>query len=163
GGVIPREYIPSVERGVREAMENGVLAGYPMTGIHVELYDGSYHEVDSNEMAFRVAGSMAFQNAARRAEAVLLEPIMDVEVVAPEVYTGAVVGDLNSRRGKINGMVPREDATVIAASVPLSEMFGYVNTLRNISQGRAVFTMQFARYQPVPTDVSKKMLEKVKY
>jgi len=134
-----------------------------MTGIHVELYDGSYHEVDSNEMAFRVAGSMAFQNAARRAEAVLLEPIMDVEVVAPEVYTGAVVGDLNSRRGKINGMVPREDATVIAASVPLSEMFGYVNTLRNISQGRAVFTMQFARYQPVPADVSKKMLEKVKY
>ncbi len=162
GGTVPREYIPSVERGVREAMENGILAGYPMVGIHCEIFDGSYHEVDSNEMAFRVAGSIGFQAGAKKANPVLLEPIMDVEVVVPEVYMGAVVGDLNSRRGKINGMVPRDDATVIAVSVPLSEMFGYANTLRNISQGRAVFTMQFARYQPVPAEVSKKMLEKVK-
>ncbi len=162
GGNVPREFIPSVERGVRDAMDNGPLAGYPMTGLHVQIYDGSYHEVDSNEMAFRVAGSMALQDAAKRAKPVLLEPIMDVEVVVPEVYMGAVVGDLNSRRGKINGMVPREDATVVAVSVPLSEMFGYANTLRNISQGRAVFTMQFARYQQVPVEVSKKMLEKAK-
>jgi elongation factor G len=159
GGTIPREYIPAVERGVHDAMENGVLAGYPMTDIHCELYDGSYHEVDSNEMAFRVAGSMGFQDGAKKASPVLLEPIMDVEVVVPEAYMGSVVGDLNSRRGKINGMVPRGDATVIAVSVPLSEMFGYANTLRNISQGRAVFTMQFARYSRVPQEVSKKMLE----
>ncbi len=162
GGAVPREYVPSVERGIREAMTNGVLAGYPMTGINAEIYDGSYHEVDSNEMAFRVAGSMAFQAAAKKASPVLLEPMMDVEVVVPEVYMGAVVGDLNSRRGKINGMVPRDDATVVAVEVPLSEMFGYANTLRNITQGRAVFTMQFARYRPVPAEVSKKMLEKVK-
>ncbi len=162
GGVVPREYVPAVEKGVKEAMGNGVLAGYPMIGIHCELYDGSYHEVDSSEVAFRVAGSMAFQNGAKRAVPILLEPIMDVEVVVPEAYTGAVVGDLNSRRGKINGMVPREDATVIAVSVPLSEMFGYANTLRNISQGRAVFTMQFSKYQAVPSEVSKKMLENVK-
>jgi elongation factor G len=162
GGAIPREYIPSVELGVRGALENGVLAGYPVTGVHCELYDGSYHEVDSNEMAFRVAGSMAFQDGARRAEPILLEPIMDVEVIVPDAYVGAVVGDLNARRGKINGMVPRLDATVIAVSVPLSEMFGYANTLRNISQGRAHFTMQFASYRGVPTDVSKKMLEKVR-
>jgi len=162
GGNVPREYVPSIERGVREAMGNGVLAGYPVTGIHCELYDGSYHDVDSNEMAFRVAGSIAFQAAAKKATPVLLEPVMDVEVVVPEAYMGAVVGDLNSRRGKINGMVPRDHATVVAVSVPLSEMFGYANTLRNISQGRAVFTMQFAKYREVPSEVSKKMLEKVK-
>jgi elongation factor G len=162
GGAVPREYIPAVEKGVRQAMENGVLAGYPMTGIHCELYDGSYHEVDSSELAFQIAGSMAFQDGAKRAEPILLEPIMDVEVVVPEAYMGAVVGDLNSRRGKINGMVPRDDATVIAVSVPLSEMFGYANVLRNLSQGRAVFTMQFSKYLPVPSDVSKKMLESVK-
>ena len=162
GGSVPKEYIPAVERGARDAMINGVLAGYPMTGIEVELYDGSYHEVDSNEMAFRVAASMAVQDGARRAEPKLLEPIMDVEVVVPEAYMGAVVGDLNTRRGKINGMVPRDSATVIAVTVPLSEMFGYANTLRNISQGRAVFSMQFARYQAVPSDVSKKVLQGVR-
>jgi elongation factor G len=162
GGTIPREYIPAIEKGVKEAMTNGVLAGFPLTGIHCEVYDGSYHEVDSNEMAFRVAGSMAFQDGAKRAAPVLLEPIMDVEVVVPEAYMGAVVGDLNARRGKINGMVPRGDVTIVAVSVPLSEMFGYANTLRNISQGRAVFSMQFARYSPVPQEVSKKMLENVK-
>jgi len=159
GGAVPREYIPAVEKGIKEAMQNGILAGFPMVGIHVEVIDGSYHEVDSNEMAFKVAGSMAFQAAAKKAGPLLLEPIMDVEVVVPEAYMGSVVGDLNSRRGKINGMVPRSDVTVIAVSVPLSEMFGYANTLRNISQGRAVFTMQFARYSPVPVEVSKKMLE----
>jgi len=162
GGTIPREYIPAVERGCREAMINGILASFPMTGVHCELYDGSYHEVDSNEMAFRIAGSMAFQNGARRAEPVLLEPIMDVEVVVPEAYMGAVVGDLNTRRGKINGMVPRDGVTIIAVTVPLSEMFGYANSLRNISQGRAVFSMQFAKYAAVPGEVSKKMLENVK-
>lgn len=162
GSSIPREFVPSVERGVREAMDNGVLAGYPMIGIHCELYDGSYHEVDSSEMAFRMAGSLAFKDGTRKAKPMLLEPIMDVEVVVPGAYMGAVVGDLNSRRGKINGMVPRDEATIVAVSVPLSEMFGYANALRNVSQGRAVFTMQFAKYQPVPSDVSKKMLDNVR-
>ncbi|MGD8922414.1 MAG: elongation factor G [Candidatus Zixiibacteriota bacterium] len=162
GGVIPREFVPSIERGVKEAMTNGVVAGYPMVGIYCEVYDGSYHEVDSNEIAYRVAASMAFQDGARRANPVVLEPIMDVEVSVPEAYMGAVVGDLNSRRGKINGMVPRADMTVVAVSVPLSEMFGYANTLRNISQGRAVFSMQFARYARVPEEVSKKMFENVR-
>jgi len=161
GGNVPREYIPAVERGVKEAMDNGLLAGYPITGVHCEIFDGSYHEVDSNEMAFRVAGSMAFQNGARKAGMKLLEPIMDVEVVVPEAYMGSVVGDLNSRRGKINGMLPRDGVTVIAVSVPLSEMFGYVNTLRNISQGRAVYSMEFSRFAVVPEEVSKKMIDKV--
>ena len=162
GTNVPREYVPAVERGVKEAMTNGVLAGYPITGVHCEIYDGSHHDVDSNEMAFRIAGSMAFQNGAKKAMPVLLEPIMDVEVVVPEAYMGAVVGDLNSRRGKINGMVPRDGVTIVAVSVPLSEMFGYVNTLRNISQGRAVYSMQFARYKAIPVEVSRKMLEKAK-
>jgi len=161
GGKIPREYIAPIEKGVKEAMLNGILAGYPLTGIHCEIYDGSYHEVDSSEMAFKIAGSMAFQDGAKKAGPQILEPIMDVEVVVPEAYMGSVVGDLNSRRGKINGMVPRENVTVIAVSVPLSEMFGYANTLRNISQGRAVFSMEFSKYAPVPNEVSKKMLEKV--
>ncbi len=161
GGAIPREYIPAVEKGVKEAMHNGVLAGYDMTGIHVELIDGSYHEVDSSEIAFKIAGSMGFQEGCKKAHPILLEPIMDVEVVVPEAYMGAVVGDLNARRGKINGMVPRDAASVVSVTVPLSEMFGYANNLRNISQGRAVFTMQFSKYAPVPVEVSKKMLEKV--
>lgn len=161
GGSIPREYIPAVEKGVKEAMTSGVLAGYPMTGIHCELTDGAFHDVDSNEMAFRAAGSMAFQAGVRKARPQLLEPIMDVEVVVPEAYMGAVVGDLSSRRGKINGMVPRAEITTISVTVPLSEMFGYASTLRNISQGRAVFSMQFARYSSVPAEVSKKMLENV--
>ena len=162
GGTIPREYIPAVEKGVKEAMTNGILAGYPVTGVHCELYDGSYHEVDSNELAFKIAGSIAFQDGAKKASPKILEPIMDVEVVVPEAYMGAVVGDLNSRRGKINGMVPKNDVNIIAVSVPLSEMFGYANTLRNISQGRAVFSMQFSKYAVVPAEVSKKMLEDVK-
>jgi elongation factor G len=161
GGTIPREYIHAIERGAREAMENGVLAGYPLTGIHCELYDGSYHEVDSSELAFKVAASMALQDGAKKAGLVLLEPIMSVEVVVPEVYLGAVVGDLNSRRGKISGMLPRNDMTVIAVRVPLSEMFGYANTLRNITQGRAVFTMEFSHYDPVPSEITKKMFDGV--
>ncbi|MBI5265999.1 MAG: elongation factor G [candidate division Zixibacteria bacterium] len=162
GGSIPREYIPAIEKGCRDALANGVLAGFPMTGIYCELYDGSYHEVDSSEMAFRIAGSIAFQDGAKKAGPILLEPIMNVEVVVPEAYVGSVVGDLNSRRGKIMGMVTRgSELHVIAVSVPLSEMFGYANTLRNISQGRAVFTMEFSRYAQVPTEVSRKMLEKV--
>jgi elongation factor G len=161
GGTIPREYIRSVEKGVREAMENGVLAGYPLTGIRCELYDGSYHEVDSSDLAFKVAGSMALRDGARRAGPVILEPIMSVEVVVPEVYLGAVVGDLNTRRGKISGMLPRADLTVVAVRVPLSEMFGYANTLRNITQGRAVFTMEFSHYDQVPSEVSKKMFDGV--
>lgn len=161
GGAIPREYIPAVEKGIKEAMTNGILAGYPVSGVHCQLFDGSFHEVDSSEIAFKVAGSMAFRDGAKKAGPRILEPIMDVEVVTPESYVGAVVGDLNSRRGKINGMVPRQEVTVIAVNVPLSEMFGYANTLRNISQGRAVFSMEFTKYSPVPSETSKKMMEKV--
>jgi len=161
GGTIPREYIHAVEKGAREAMESGVLAGYPLTGIHCELYDGSYHEVDSSELAFKVAGSMALRDGTRRAGPVLLEPIMSVEVVVPETYLGAVVGDLNVRRGKISGMVPRNEMTVVAVRVPLSEMFGYANSLRNVSQGRAVFTMEFSHYSQVPSEVAKKMFDGV--
>lgn len=162
GGSVPSVYIRSVEKGVREAMSSGVLSGYPVIGVHCELLDGDYHEVDSNEASFRIAGYMGFQNGAKKASPVLLEPIVDVEVVVPEAYVGAVVGDLNSRRGKINGMLPRADATVIAVTIPLSEMFGYANALRNISQGRAVFSMEFSKYLPVPEEVAQKFFEHVK-
>jgi elongation factor G len=150
GGSIPREYIPSVEQGVKQALESGILAGYPIIDVKATLIDGSYHEVDSNEMAFRVAGSMALKEGARRAGPVLLEPIMNVEVVTPEEYLGDVMGDLSSRRGKIGGMTQRSAAQVIGASVPLAEMFGYSTTLRSLSQGRAVYTMQFSHYEEVP-------------
>jgi len=161
GGKIPREYIKPVEQGIREAMSSGVLAGYPMTGIKARLYDGSYHDVDSSEMAFKVAASMALKDGARKADPKLLEPIMNVEVVVPEDYLGDVIGDLNSRRGKIEGIVPRKDAQVIAAEVPLSEMFGYATTLRSLSQGRALFTMQFSKYAQAPVSVTDKIIEKV--
>ncbi len=160
GGAIPREYIGAVEQGVREAMEAGVLAGYPMVDVRVELIDGSHHEVDSSEMAFKIAGSMALREAARRASPVLLEPTMDVEVVTPEEYLGAVVGELSSRRGKIGGMVQRGDAHVIGASVPLGEMFGFATTLRSASQGRAVFTMQFSHYGDVPKHKADEILNR---
>ena len=150
GGAVPREYIPSVERGIKEAMESGVLAGYPMIDVKATLIDGSFHDVDSSEMAFKVAGSMALKDAAKRGDPVLLEPIMDVEVVTPEEYLGDVMGDLTSRRGKIGGMLQRSAAHVIGASVPLSEMFGYSTVLRSLSQGRAVYTMQFSHYDEVP-------------
>jgi elongation factor G len=162
GGAIPKEYIGPVEQGVKEALENGVLAGYPMVDVKVELVDGSYHDVDSSEMAFKIAGSMAVKEAARQASPVLLEPVMDVEVVTPADYMGEVIGDLSSRRGKIGGMTQRADAQVIAASVPLSEMFGYSTTLRSMSQGRAIYSMQFSHYQEVPKSKAEEIVSKVK-
>ncbi len=154
---IPRALIPSVEKGLKHAMTSGAIAGYPLTGLKVILYDGSYHNVDSTELAFEIAASQALQDATRRAKPVVLEPIMDVEVVCPEEYMGNVVGDLNLRRGKINGMVPRNNVQVISAVVPLSEMFGYATGLRNLSQGRGIHTMQFSKYAPLPKEVSSKM------
>jgi elongation factor G len=158
GGSIPREYIGSVEAGVREALDTGVLAGYPVIDVKVELIDGSYHDVDSSEMAFKIAGSMALKEGMRRAKAVLLEPIMDVEVVTPSEYMGDIIGDLSSRRGKVGGMTERAGARVIGASVPLGEMFGYSTTLRSLSQGRAVFTMQFAHYEEVPKSKAEEIM-----
>jgi len=151
-----------VEQGIEEARENGVLAGYPVVDVKVELTDGSYHDVDSSEMAFKIAGSMAFKEAARAAKPILLEPIMDVEVVTPSEYLGDVMGDLSSRRGRIGGMTQRAEAQVIGASVPLSEMFGYSTTLRSMSQGRAVYSMQFSRYQEVPKAKAEEIITKVK-
>ncbi|MGD8497011.1 MAG: elongation factor G [Gemmatimonadales bacterium] len=159
GGSIPREYINPVQQGMREAMEGGVIAGYPLIDIKATLIDGSYHDVDSNEMAFKVAGSMALKAAVKRCDPVLLEPIMDVEVVTPEEYLGDVMGDLGSRRGKIGGMTQRAGAQVIGASVPLSEMFGYSTTLRSLSQGRAVYSMQFANYSEVPKNKAEEIIE----
>ena len=160
GGSIPREYIPAVSQGIQEAMRNGLLAGYPMEDIKIRLYDGSYHEVDSSEMAFKVAGSMAFKEAARKAKPVLLEPVFLIEVVTPEEYMGNIVGDLNSRRGRIEGMGTRSDAQVVRSLVPLSEMFGYATALRSISQGRAIYTMHFSHYDEVPASISDKLIEK---
>jgi elongation factor G len=162
GGVVPKEYIKPVEQGVVEAMKNGVLAGYPVEDVKVKLYDGSFHEVDSSEMAFKVAGSMAFKEAARKASPVILEPIMAVEVVTPEEYMGDVIGDLNSRRGKIEGMTPRKDAQVIKAAVPLSEMFGYSTVLRSMTQGRAIYSMELSHYDETPKSVSDQIIEKIK-
>src|SRR5262245_34257519 len=162
GGVIPREYIAPVEQGIKEALENGVLAGYPMVDVAVELVYGSYHDVDSSEMAFKIAGSMAYKEAAKKANPVLLEPMMNVEVVCPEAYMGDVLGDLSARRGKIGGMTQRGEAQVIAASVPLSEMFGYSTRLRSMTQGRAVYSMEFAHYEEVPKSKSEEIINKVK-
>jgi elongation factor G len=162
GGAIPREYIPAVERGIHEAMENGVIAGYPVVDVKVSLTDGQYHDVDSSEMAFKICGSMAFKEAAAKATPKLLEPIMDVEVVVPEEYMGDVIGDLSSRRGRIGGMFQRSDARVVAASVPLSEMFGYSTRLRSITQGRAVYSMQFSRYEEMPQAMAEQIVAKVK-
>jgi elongation factor G len=159
GGSIPREYISSVDSGIQEAMESGVLAGFPVVDIKVQLVDGSYHDVDSSEMAFKVAGSMAFKEAARRAKPVLLEPIMAVEVVTPEDYLGDVIGNINSRRGQIEGMEPRGNAQVIRARVPLAEMFGYATDVRTMSQGRATYTMQFLQYSEVPQSIAEKLTE----
>ena len=161
GGVIPREYIPSVDKGIQEALKNGVVAGYPIEDVRVELIFGSYHDVDSSEMAFKIAGSMAIQEACKKAAPKLMEPIMRVEVIVPDEYLGDVMGDLNSRRGKIEGMEQRKEAQVVASFVPLSNMFGYVTDLRSITQGRAVFHMEFAKYQQVPSSVETEILEKV--
>ena len=160
GGVVPKEYIPAVSAGIQEAMRNGVIAGFPVVDIKAKIYDGSYHEVDSDEISFKVAGSIAFKEGARKARPILLEPIMDVEVVTPEEYLGDVMGDLNSRRGKIEGFSARKDAQVIKATVPLSEMFGYATTLRSATQGRAIYTMQFAHYSEVPKNVAEEIAEK---
>lgn len=160
GGVIPREFIPAVKIGIENAMKNGVLAGYPVEDIKVKLIDGSYHEVDSSEMSFKIAGSMAFQEGARKAGPVLLEPIFSIEIIVPEEYLGDVIGDLNSRRGKISGILPRKDAQVVSGMVPLSEMFGYATQLRSITQGRAIYTMQFSHYEKVPEQIAKELIEK---
>jgi elongation factor G len=160
GGVVPKEYIPAVSHGIQDAMKNGIIAGFPMVDIKAKLYDGSYHDVDSDEISFRVAGSMAFQAGAKKANPVLLEPIMGVEVVTPEEYLGDVMGDLNSRRGKIEGFSARKDAQVIKAFVPLSEMFGYATILRSMSQGRAIYSMQFDHYSSVPKSIAEEISEK---
>ena len=161
GGSIPREYIPAVEKGVKEATENGALAGYPIVDVKVTLLDGSYHDVDSSEIAFKIAGSMAFKEAARKASPVLLEPIMSVEVVVPEDFMGDVIGDLNSRRGKVLGMDTRPAAQAIDARVPLAQMFGYATDLRSMTQGRATYTMQFSHYEPVPANVAEGIIAKL--
>ena len=160
GGVVPKEYIPAVENGVREAMENGVLAGYPLLDIEVTLFDGSFHQVDSSEVAFKIAGSMAFREAAKKAKPVLLEPIMDMEVVCPADFLGDVMGDLTSRRGRIREMEDRAGAKVVNASVPLSEMFGYATDVRSMSQGRATYTMQFGRYEEMPRQLAEELMAK---
>ncbi len=158
GGVVPKEYIPAVEAGVREAMETGVVAGYPMVDIKVTLFDGSYHEVDSSEMAFKIAGSMAFKEGAKKANPVLLEPIMEVEVTTPEEFMGDVIGDLNKRRGRVQGMEARGNAQVIKAMVPLAEMFGYATDLRSMTQGRATYIMRFSHYEEVPPNVAEQII-----
>jgi elongation factor G len=160
GGVIPREYIPSVDKGIKESLDSGVIAGYPVVDIKVELVDGSYHDVDSSEMAFQIAGSMAIKEAMKRANPVLLEPIMAVEVVVPEEFMGDVMGDLSARRGHIQGMDARGGGQVIRAMVPLSEMFGYATTVRSKTQGRATFTMQFDHYAEVPKSISAEIAER---
>src|SRR6266699_2361537 len=159
GGKIPKEYISSVDLGIQEAMESGVMSGYPVVDIGVELVDGSYHEVDSSEMAFKIAGSMAFKNAEQRAKPKLLEPVMAVEVVTPEEYLGDVMGDLNSRRGRVEGLEPRGNAQAIRARVPLATMFGYATDLRSTTQGRATFTMQFDRYEEVPQSIAGELVD----
>jgi elongation factor G len=161
GGAVPKEYVPAVEKGIREAMQTGVLAGYPMVDIKVRLTDGSYHDVDSSEMAFKIAGSMGFKEACRRGKPILLEPVMDVEVVTPEEYMGAIVGDLNSRRGRIISMEARGTSQVIRANVPLGQMFGYATEMRSMTQGRATYTMQFARYEEVPVAIAEEIMAKV--
>ena len=160
GGVVPREYIPAVDKGVKEALEGGVIAGYPVVDVKVTIIDGSYHDVDSNEMAFKIAGSMALKDGVRKAKPVLLEPIMKVEVVTPEDYSGDVIGDLNRRRGQIHGMDDGPSGKVIVAEVPLSEMFGYATSVRSMSQGRATFTMEFSKYMEVPNNVAEAVLKK---
>ena len=161
GGVIPKEFIKPVDQGIKEAMEGGVLAGYEMVDVKATLYDGSYHDVDSNEMAFKIAGSMAFKEAARKASPVLLEPVMSVEVVVPEEYMGTIIGDLSSRRGRIEGIEHRAGSQVIKAMVPLAEMFGYATNMRSSTQGRATFSMHFSRYEEAPRSVAEEIVAKV--
>jgi elongation factor G len=162
GGDIPKEYIPAVDAGIQEALTSGVLAGYPAVDIRVILTDGSYHEVDSSELAFRIAGSMAVKEAARRAGPVLLEPVMAVEVVTPEDYMGDVIGDLSSRRGKVEGMEQRGTSQLVKALVPLADMFGYATDLRSRTQGRATYTMQFSAYHQVPESIAREIVARAR-
>jgi elongation factor G len=162
GGSIPKNFIPAVEKGIQEARTRGFVAGYPMVDFQVELFDGSYHDVDSSEMAFKIAGSLAFKEGARKAKPALLEPIMAVEVVTPEEYMGDVIGDLSSRRGKVAGMEPRGNSQVIRAQVPLAEMFGYATDLRSRTQGRATYTMQFHSYSQVPESIAREIVARVR-
>ena len=158
GGAIPREYIPAVDKGIQEALEAGVVAGYPVQDVKVTLYDGSYHEVDSSEMAFKIAGSMAIKKAMRAANPILLEPIFKVEVTTPEEYMGDVIGDLNSRRGQVSGMTDRNNAKIINAQVPLAQMFGYATDLRSKTQGRASYSMEFEKYVQVPNNIAQQVI-----
>jgi elongation factor G len=158
GGSVPREFIKPTEQGIREALHNGILAGYEMVDFKAVLYDGSYHDVDSNEMAFKIAGSMAYKEAAKKASPVLLEPMMAVEVTVPEEHMGTIIGDINSRRGRIEGMEHSGGSQVIKAMVPLKEMFGYVNDIRSSTQGRASYSMQFARYEEAPRMISEEII-----
>jgi elongation factor G len=160
--VVPKEFIPAVDKGIQEQLQNGVLAGYPVVDVKVTLFDGSYHDVDSNEMAFKIAGSMAFKDAARRAKPVILEPIMKVEAVTPEDFMGDVMGDLNRRRGILQGIDDSPSGKLIHAEVPLSEMFGYATDLRSMSQGRATYSMEFAKYSEVPANVAEQIIDKSK-
>ena len=160
GGVVPREYIPAVDQGIREASEAGVIGGYPTINFRARIVDGSYHDVDSNEMAFKIAGSMAFKNAMAKADPVILEPMMKVEVTVPEEYMGDVIGDINSRRGRIEGMSDRAGAKIVLSFVPLSEMFGYATTLRSKTQGRGVYAMEFDHYEPVPKGIQEQIAGK---
>jgi elongation factor G len=159
GGAVPSEFIPAVEKGIEEALESGVKAGYPMVDVRTTLVDGKYHDTDSSEVAFKVAGSLALKEAAKRAHPVLLEPIMAVEVVTPEEFIGTVIGDLSSRRGRVEGQEPRGNAVAVRASVPLAEMFGYATDLRSSTQGRATYTMQFDRYDEVPSSIEEEIVE----
>ena len=160
GGAIPKEYIPAIGEGIEEATKAGSLGGFPVVGIHATVYDGSYHEVDSSEMAFHIAGSMCFKEAMAKAAPVLLEPIMKVEITMPEEYMGDIIGDLNRRRGQVEGMESRAGARVIEAKVPLSEQFGYVTVLRTLSSGRASSSMEFSHYAEVPKGIAKEVVEK---
>lgn len=160
GGAIPKEYIPAVDAGIREALENGVLAGYPTVDVKARLYDGSYHDVDSSEMAFKIAGSMALKNGVPKANPVLLEPIMKIEITVPEEYMGDVIGDLNSRRGRVEGMEPRTGVQVIRGFVPLAEMFGYATDLRSKTQGRGVYVMQFSHFEALPKGLAEEIISK---
>ena len=159
GGVVPKEYIPAAQKGVEEALNNGILGGYPVIGIKVAIVDGSYHEVDSSEMAFRIAGSMAIKEALRKADPVLMEPVMSVEVVVPEEYMGDVIGDLSSRRGRVLEMGVRANARIVKAYVPLAEMFGYATDLRSKTSGRASYSMTFDHYEEVPRSVAEELLK----
>ena len=162
GGVVPREYIPAVKAGLEDSLDSGVLAGYPLVDIKAKLFDGSYHDVDSNEMAFKIAASMALKNAASKCKPVILEPIMKVEVVIPEDYLGDIMGDITSRRGRVEGMEARGNTQMVKAMVPLSEMFGYATSLRSNTQGRGTFSMHFDHYEEVPKSISEEIIKKNK-